>query len=329
MKISINSAVQIDYTSVGFGVAINNIYRSLIALGHDPVINDETAPVAFNWMQPHMFKPTPGQYQILYFPWESTKFLEKWTDICNSEGVDEVWTTSDWCKEVFIAEGITKPITVFNHGIESIWTPKKRIRKGPVRYLNMGGPANRKGWQESFDAFRDIFGDDPRKATLTIKANERSLVRWFDERQFVHSPSELRNVKVITTKLSTPELVKMYHEHDVNIYPSYGEGWGFIPHQSLATGMQTICTEEWAPYKQYLGDLGLKSHYGPTKWHGEHEGDVCYPDLGDLREKLVISYDEFEDQSQKFFKQSWDIHHEYDWKTLTEKAFEKVVEKFD
>ncbi len=51
----------------------------------------------------------------------------------------------------------------------------------------------------------------------------------------------------------------MYHQHDVMIYPTYGEGFGFIPFQALATGMPVISTHEWADYKKYLGPLKLNS----------------------------------------------------------------------
>jgi len=329
VRISINSAVEIDYTQAGYGHAVNNMYKSLVSLGHTVSIKDPSAPVQLNWMQPHLFVPNRYQYQILYFPWESTELPEGWVEICNSDYVDEVWTTSEWCKQVYINAGITKDITVYQHGITHHWRPKKRIKDGPVKYLIVDAAANRKGYQEAFDAFRDVFKDDRLKAQLTIKSRDISYARYRDGNNVNHFAQKLPNVTANLKTINSEEMVQLYLDHDVLIYPSYGEGWGFIPQQALATGMLTICTKEWAPYKHYLGDLGLNSYYGHTPWEGEHPGDVCYPDLLHLRELIQRSYDDFDNQSNKFFKQSWAVHEEYNWYKLTEKAFEKVVKKFE
>lgn len=177
MRLSLNSAVPIDYTQVGYGTAASNMYRSILELGHTALLDDRTAPLQFHWKQPHLFQPH-GDYNILYFPWESTEFRTGWLEICNGPRVDEVWTTSDWCKEVFQNIGVEKPITVFPHGIQSVWKPKRRRkRKGPLRFLIVDAEANRKGWQEAFDAFRDVFGTDRSRATLTIKTRQRCYAR--------------------------------------------------------------------------------------------------------------------------------------------------------
>ena len=330
MRISINSAVEIDYTEVGYGNAISNIYQSLKRLKHSVSINDATAPLQLNWMQPHLFRPNRFQYQILYFPWESTEFRTGWRDICNRDTVDEVWTTTEWTKSIFEKEGVQKaePINVFGHGISSDWTPKLRKRNGPVKYLIVDAEANRKGYQEAFDAFRAVHGNDPRRATLTIKTRQRCMARWFDGDGRVRSPGEIPNVNINISRLSNEEMVKLFQDHDVLIYPSKGEGWGFIPQQMLATGGITITTAEWAPYKHYLGDLALKSSYGHTSYEGEHPGDICYPDQKHLEELVRLSYDDYENQTEKFFAQSFDVHEEYSWDSLTKKAFERVLQRF-
>lgn len=312
----------------GYGVAINNIAKSLDFLGHQITFNDPTTPVAFNWCQPNLFKMNRRQYQILYFPWESTQFKPRWLEICNGKGVDEVWTTSPWCKKIFEDVGVNKSIQVFNHGVGAEWAPRLRRRNGPVKYIIDGGPANRKGWQEGFDAFREVFKDDPTKATLTIKARQRSLVRWHDQRGYVKNPDLLPNVTVNTKDMKPNELIQLYRNHDVNIYASAGEGWGLIPHQSIATGMPTICTAEWAGYKDYLGDLALRSKYGITKWQGEHPGMMPHPDTNHLRELVQLSYDDFENQAEQFFARSFEVHERYDWIELTREAFAHVTNRF-
>ena len=329
MRISLNSAVEIDYTEVGYGHAANQMYRSLLQLGHQVILENDTAPIQFHWKQPHLLGfPNIRLHNILYFPWESTKLKKGWLEVCESNKVDEIWTTSDWCKNIFIENGITKPIKVYPHGITSAWSPRKRRRNGPVKFLIVDAEANRKGWQEAFDAFRAVFKDDPRKATLTIKTRQRCMARWFDQNNRVRSPAELPNVNINISRLSNDEMVQLYQDHDVMINPSYGEGFGFIPFQMLATGGITITTAAWAHYRDYLGDMKLRSKYVHTKWEGEHPGDVCQPDQQHLEELIRLAYDDFDNQADYFFKNSFKLHEEYDWLNLTKTAFEDLKKKF-
>ena len=281
------------------------------------------APVEFTFAQPDYFTPNDKQYQIVLTPWESTELHEGWVERFNS--ADETWATSDWVAEVYRKAGVTNVTTVYPHGIEKIYSPRFKTRKGPLRFLHMGGPANRKGAQEAFDAFREVFKDDPRKATLTIKAYQRSHVRWYQNGR-VRDPADLPNVEVITKEMELDELKEFTNKFNVNIYPSYGEGWGFIPMETLAQGTPTIATEAWCHYRDYLGDLAVKSNQIKSPWPHEHPGLVYQPDMDDLVEKIRLVYDDYENQSALAFKRSFQLHKEYDWDDLTNKAFAHIVD---
>lgn len=326
MHISVNSRVELDYDCVGFGNAISNMYKTLLRLGHKVTLEDDSAPVQLHWNHPHNVRLVPGKYNIIYFPIESTELLDGWMEIVTAPGVDELWTTSEWCANVFKNLGISKPIHVYKHGITSHWKPKMRQKDGPLKYLIVDAEANRKGYQEAFDAFIDVFGEDKNKATLTVKSRQRSLIKWSDQNRFSYGAEKKANVSVIQGRQSEEDMIALYHNHDVLIYPSYGEGFGFIPFQMLATGGIAITTEEWAPYKDYLGDFGIRSSYGNSPWWGEHNGEVCYPDAQHLRELIQLSYDTFDDQVKGFYARSWDLHDKYDWSKLTQKAFENLAE---
>ena len=325
MRLSFNSAVPVDYTEVGYGQAANNIYRSLMALGYSPNLDNPNADIQINFMQPHLFRSKPSTYNVLYFPWESTQLRSGWVDICNNSRVDEIWTASDWTAGCLEKLDINKPIRVYPHGINSMWRPRLRKREGPLKYLIVDAEANRKGWQESFDAFRDVFGDDPRKATLTIKTRQRCLARWKDSIGSFKFPGDLPNVTVDIKKYTDEEMVRLFHDHDVLLYASAGEGWGLIPFQMLASGGLAIVTEEWCHYKKYLGRFALKSNYAYSPWPGEHPGDVCRVDKKHLRELIKLSYDSFEEESKFHFKQSFSLHEEYDWIELTRAAFDGII----
>jgi len=323
MIISYNTAYSNFTLNNGFGRAGWGIVNALKELGHKVYFNTPLALVEFTFAQPDYFTPKDNQYQIILCPWESTELPEGWVEKFNS--ADEVWATSDWVADVYRAAGVNNVKTVYPHGIEKMYKPRLKRRSGPLKYYIQGAPASRKGTQEGFEAFREAFKDDSSKATLTIKAYQRSHVRWY-QNGVVQSPDKLPNVSVITKPMETDELVRFTDGFDVNIYPSYGEGWGFIPMESLAQGTPTICTESWCHYHKYLNDLGVKSELVQSPWPDEHPGKVYKPDFEDLVDKIKLSYDDFENQALKAFKNSFEMHEEYDWLCLTREAFQHIVD---
>jgi glycosyltransferase involved in cell wall biosynthesis len=111
------------------------------------------------------------------------------------------------------------------------------------------------------------------------------------------------------------------------IYPTYGEGFGFIPFQALATGMPVISTHDWADYKKYLGPLKLNSTLIDSPWDVMHPGKVYKPDKNHLVSLIEDAAVNFRAYSGYYYAQSTEIHKEYNWDQLTNKAFEEVFKK--
>jgi hypothetical protein len=314
--------------SNGYGYAGLNIVESLKELGHEVPYSYPKAPVQLNFSQPEYFKMHRDQYQIGYTPWESTKAPDRWRPMM--ESCDELWTTSDWCANIFEDNGF-KNIKVYPHGISSAWIPKKRKNTGVIKFLHIGEPAPRKAGQMTVDAFVSLFANNP-NYSLTIKAYKNNTTRVYNnfiDRNIIGLPEDIySNIKVITEELSEEELVKLYHDHDVLIYPSYGEGFGFIPLQALATGMPTICTSEWAHYKNFIGPLSLKSEYIDSPWPFPHEGQVLEPNYKHLLELMKDVANNFNAYAGYYFAQSTKIHAEYNWLQLTNNSFDHIFKKF-
>jgi glycosyltransferase involved in cell wall biosynthesis len=318
--------------SVGFGYAGQNIVKSLQELGHVVKFVNPYTPVQINFTQPHHFKLHKGQYQIGYTPWESTLMRTDWVERFNL--CDEVWAPSDWNAEVYKNNGVTKPIFVYPHGIEDKWIPFKRVLKEgePFKFLHIGEPSPRKDGQLVVDVFIELFANNP-DYQLTIKAHGSHTIRVYDKNNnFVPIDGVYSNIKVIKEEYSVEQLADLYHRHHVLVYPTWGEGFGFIPLQALATGMPVICTYEWAHYEKYLGPLKLKSTLTdetlPKSVGDPHVGQMYKPSREDLVDKMLDSVNNFKAYSGYYFAQSSKIHEEYNWKSLTQKAFSHVVNKF-
>lgn len=313
--------------STGYGQAGFNIIRSLQALGHNVPYGSTTAPVRLAFCQPQYYKKIPGQYFIGYTPWESTELPEGWVDQFN-EDCDEVWTTSNWCKQVYIDAGVTKPVHVYEHGVDSGWTPVRRNGTGKVKFLHIGEPAPRKAGQMVFDSFVEAFGDRS-DVHLTIKAHEFSTIRRYDRQgSILGQPDDLGNVTQIRDTYSTPEMINLVQQHDVLVYPSWGEGFGFIPAQALATGMPTICTLAWAGYKSWLGPLALQSRLVDSPWQPPHWGKMFEPDREHLKQQMLRAVRQFDVMSDFYYRQATPFNEEYSWESVTKRAFQHITDRF-
>ncbi len=312
-------------TKNGYGVAAWGVVTTLQKLGHTVPFNKQDSEIQLNFCQPSYFADMlldrKAQHKIGYTAWESTQVPEDWPEIFAE--CDEVWATSEWVKRWYLEQGIncTK---VYPHGIDPIWTPKKREIEGPMKFLHHGEPAPRKGGQIAYDAFIAAFGKNNMEVQLVIKGSGHSTIRRRKNGTLVNLP---RNVTLMNKVLEDERLVQAYHAAHVMVYPSYGEGFGFIPLQAMATGMPTICTGEWADYENYLGNLSLDSSYKPSHWKSMHPGDMCEPDFDDLVAKYRYAFENYDTLAAQFHKQSFGIHKEYDWAKLTEKTFENLVPK--
>lgn len=331
MKISYHTAKQSLNPAIGYGYAGGNIVKSLKQLGHEVNVDDKTAKVQLNFCQPDYFKFNKNQYQIGYTPWESTVIKKEWVILFNK--CDEVWTTSDWCANVFQENGVKVDIKVFPHGIEDIWSPHRRIVADdrPLKFLHVGEPAPRKGGQMALDAFVKYFAGDERYS-LTIKGHYTNSTRVYINDNKISTPNIYNNIKIITDELELSQLVDLYKSHHVLIYPGWGEGFGLIPFQALATGMPTICTEAWAHYKDYLGPLKLNSTLTddaiPNTIKNIHLGKMFRPDQENLEENMLFVAKNFKAMSGYYYSQSSRLHKDYNWLQLTNNAFEHILKKF-
>jgi glycosyltransferase involved in cell wall biosynthesis len=135
------------------------------------------------------------------------------------------------------------------------------------------------------------------------------------------------NVTLIGDNISKAGLMELYAKNDVMVYPSYGEGFGFIPLQALATGMPVISTGEFLPYRDFLHPLEIPGRWDRSIW-SVHPGKVLYPNYDALVAKLRFCQKNMNYLATSFYQQAPLIHKEYNWLDKTEKAWAHIVERF-
>ena len=308
MRISFNQTSS-DNVRVnnGYGYAAQMCKQSLRELGHEVSWRDATADVEMNFIQPDHWYWSGVDYRIGYLPWESTGLHPGWLDKLNE--VDEVWTPSPLIAEWFVDAGVTRPVKIYEHGVEPLWTPLLRPTDDRFRILHHGAEALRKGGNETIRAFMATLWEEP--ATLVMKM----VLDQFNLHNTEH-------IHIHRKKVEIDELVELYHGCHLFCYPSWGEGFGLTPLQAMATGMPVLITGAWAPYARFLGEQNcIKSTLVDSPWVNHHPGKMFQPDEDDLQDKLRWHFANRDYESRVAFELVEQVVKHYDWKTLTEQAF--------
>jgi glycosyltransferase involved in cell wall biosynthesis len=238
---------------------------------------------------------------------------------------DEIWTPSpviaDWYHQY---SGITRPVYVFEHGVESIWRPIRRRLDGKMKFLHVGQEGLRKGYKDASASYRAAFGyGDTTELNFKLK-NEGMGIR-----------SGLYGINYIQGDYDIADLVQLYHEHHVYIYPSWGEGFGLTPLQALATGMPTIIPSAWAPYARFLDpNLVIESelsdpptedeHPNSALWKQIHPGQMFRPSRESMTQAMHYVYENYDECVAYALSRTDEIRAHYDWNRLTKEAFENL-----
>ena len=318
MRVSHGTRIKNINPTNGYGYATDRMAWALNELGHEFVQNDPDAPVQMWFDQPHHWEWNDNdQYRIGYHPWESTKLKDDWPKRMNE--CDEIWTPSpliaDWYTRY---AGIKKPVYVYEHGVDPIWEPKKRKVEDKIRFLHVGLEAARKGGHETMRAFRKAFaGRDDVELTLKMISPGFNIPAW-------------GNVHVINRTVGLHEMVDLFHEHHVYVYPSWGEGFGLTPLQAIATGMPTITLPAWAPYAHHLDpDLCVRSQKMRSPWPKVHPGYMLAPKVDDIIDRMRYAADNYEALHATALDRTDAIKAEYDWLKLTDEAFTALENRLE
>jgi glycosyltransferase involved in cell wall biosynthesis len=186
----------------------------------------------------------------------------------------------------------------------------------------------------AMEAFREAFGKRT-DVHLTIKAWNKSNIRVYSKgpgysKSIVGLPhSYHNNITTVFDDMTEAQMVNLFHRNDALVYPGWGEGFGLIPLQALATGMPTICTGAWAPYERFLlPELTLSSRLVDSPWPSVHMGHMFEPSYSDVVDAYKQIDENYERMQGRSFRNSFAIHDEYDWTQLTKNSFERIVQKF-
>lgn len=262
------------------------------------------------------------QYKIQGVHLEATKVWSHWIDAMNS--VDEIWVGNYFARDSVLNSGITTPTYVFEMGIDDQWKPYKRGNNRIIKFLHLDSGSPRKRADMAQLAFSKAFSGR-NDVSLTLKYHGHEDSSGFGLSSFMVPPHD--NIKYIYKTLSQEEVVQLYLDHDVLVYPSEGEGFGFIPLQALATGMPTISTGMWCSYRDFLGQNIIESKLGPTEHTGYDHGDVVLPEIDSLIYLMRKVVENFDSEIKYYFDQAPRVYERYNWQTRCDTFLKSVVKR--
>lgn len=195
-----------------------------------------------------------GRKTIGYTAWETERMPEPWVKGCNL--VDEVWIPSFHNLQALKASGVTAPIFVIPHPIDTErFSPSPLRLNGRFTFISVFRWGLRKGWPELFTAYERAFtADDP--VTLRVLTNYRSDEYRGQGRQIAEhfaQPDKPR-VEVLPLEYVAYDFMPLlYQNADVFVLPSRGEGFCLPCAEAMACGLPAIVTNATA-FTDYVSE---------------------------------------------------------------------------
>jgi glycosyltransferase involved in cell wall biosynthesis len=308
---------------MGYGYAAVMLIKALQEHDVKVAYDDRSAKCHVSFIQPEFYSGNLDQYRIGYTPWESSVVPDSWEGTMSQ--MQEIWTPSQYCVDIFEENNLNKIIRKVPHGIDpELWKIENRYLTDKFVFFHVGGPTARKGGQRVVSAFLDLFdGNDD--VMLILKSNEDTECRFYENGVDFKSASAHPQIVSINYQVAVEDLVRLYNRSHCLVYPTNGEGFGLIPFQGIATGLPTIVTNATACAD--FAELSVPLDSKPAKGVGIHLGDWVEPDADDLRDKMRYVYDNYNEVKEKTLESARLIHNTQTWHHVAAQVIDILGEK--
>jgi len=195
----------------------------------------------FFWVYPGQLVQAFQGRRIIWWFFESNRLPHKWIQALGS--YDEIWTPSNWAREVLLAHGQPADrVRVIESGVNTeVFRPVDRAHDGFI-FLSVGKYEGRKSIDETVEAYLAEFpAAQYPHVQLWLKADfplfpER--VRSLAEK-LVHDP----RIRVVSGEYTDDQMAELYRSADAFVFPSKAEGFGLPLLEAIASGVPAICTK--------------------------------------------------------------------------------------
>lgn len=227
------------------------------------------------------YSPQSGRYRIVWTMMETYKIHPNMVELIN-KNFDELWTPTEWNRQVFVDSGVTVKTQSMPLGVDSaIYAPSLRkplpvcrllstdlagMKAIPQGYivLSVGLPSARKGFDVIADAIARAFGN-AKDVSLVLNVSW-SPQAWRDKMYPIFAKYKFP-VWSLEGDFSAQEMAAIYASSDLYVAASRGEGWNLPGCEAAACGLPVI----------FPDNTCHREVFGEDAWYFETEGVGLVP----------------------------------------------------
>jgi len=329
-----------DLVSNQLGYSVHNSTMLEYVSRRKDVELAEDAEDALTITSADIFKSgVPGKINWLFTMFEGTKIPDAYKE--NVHRADRLLVPCRFCRDLF-GQHYNGKIYICPEGAEpKIFQYKKRNFSYPFRYLWIGAPNPRKGYEETIAAWiGGGFINDPHvelylKTTKVRPVDEATNPKMAARFKRIPDYEKKGNIIFDSRKLPLEELVALYHSAHVLVHPTRGEGWGLILCEAMSTGLPCIATP-WSGTADFFDKtVGLPLEYTVKDtevrlWLPESEGvedfvtGAAFPHVQHLVDSMDYCYRHYGKVKQLGKAASKRIHSQFTWEQAAEKLIDII-----
>lgn len=315
-----------------FGYSVHNKCARAALLGQGFRL-DPRAPVALQVAPAQLFRPVETKLNVLFTAWESTDLTPEVR--AGAERADVIVVPASFLVDAFRRELPGKPVYHCPLGVD-VETFAFRERKAPssnerFRFLWLGAPNARKGWQIVLEAWRgyaklalmgEVTGKRVPPAELYVKTSVTSRLTRLD----------VPGAPVVfdSRRLPRGELARLYLSAHAFLFPSFGEGFGLTMAEAMSTGMPVIYTP-WSAMTDLADErCGFPLRYRLIRHdlakEGGREVTFAQADAADLLRRMMEVMASYKRAARKGKLAARRIRREFTWER-TGRTLAGIIEK--
>jgi len=272
----------------------------------------ETTPFSFDLNQ--------SKIKIVNTMAESGRIAGSWVTDLNK--MDHVIVPNSFYANVFSDSGVTRPITVIPHGVD---TERYKFYKRPKRktftFGSCGFLNERKGVFDILRAFISEFEEEDVRLRLHSTDPNLGYYKNFSDKR----------IEITIEHWDFPTLVKFYRSLDCFVFPSRAEGIGYPPREAMATGLPAIVMNYSG-----LEDIAKPQYVYPLQPDGfekcnsvaQQTGNWAKIDVKELMYWMRYVYEHQKEAKAKGEKASKFIKTNYRWEDCTKKLI-SLLRRYD